>query len=89
MDSVAIIGITGTVLAIIGTWSLFFLNQIRKAQVDTNSEIKEMNKDIRDILVKMSKHDEQVISISQRIDNLYTQITHIEKRMLLIERTEN
>lgn len=89
MDSATINTVFGVIISIIGTWGLFFLNQIKGAQIATNKEIKEMNEDIRDILVNMGKHEEQVISLSQQFGLMHDLISQLDKRLLKLEQMEN
>ena len=89
MDSSTVNTVFGVIISIIGTWSLFFLNQIKGAQIATNKEIKEMNEDIRDILVNMGKHGEQVISLSQQFGLMHDLISQLDKRILKLEQSEN
>lgn len=85
MDSSALLAIFGIVISIIGTWGLFFLSQIKTAQIATNREIKEMNEDIRDILVNMGKHGEQVIGLSNQFQILHEMVAQLDKRILKLE----
>ena len=89
MDSSTITTIFGVIISIIGTWGLFFLNQIKGVQIATNKEIKEINEDIRDILVNMGKHEEQVISLSQQFGLMHDLISQLDKRLLKLEQMEN
>lgn len=82
-----ILPIFGIIISIIGTWGLFFLSQIKTAQIATNKEIKEMNEDIRDILVNMGKHGEQVISLSHQFTMMHELISSLDKRISKLEQS--
>lgn len=85
MDQSTLLAIFGILISIIGTWGLFFLNQIKAAQIATNKEIKEMNADIRDILVNMGKHAEQVVSLTNQFSLMHELINQLDKRILKLE----
>jgi len=89
MDSSTVNTVFGIIISILSTWGLFFLNQIKSAQIATNKEIKEMNEDIRDILVSMGKHGEQVISLSQQFSLMNELIHQLDKRILKLEQLDN
>ncbi len=80
-----ILPIFGIIISVIGTWGLFFLSQIKRAQTATNTEIKEMNKDIRDILVNIGKQGEISTSHSQQMSMMHESLTSIDKRVLKLE----
>lgn len=80
-----IIGIFSVLFAVIGTWILFFLSQIKAALEQNTEEIKEMNKDIRDILTKMARSDEKVVGLVQRVETLHDDLFAISQRVLKLE----
>ena len=82
----SVLAIVGIILSLLGSWAIFILSGIKRSQDNTNKEIKEMNSDIRDILVNMGKHGEQVISLAQRFTELYNYMSEIDKRVQDLEK---
>lgn len=85
MTSEIIVSITGIILSLLCTWGVFILNAIKRSQDSTNKEIKEMNKDIRDLLIQMGKNDEKFVSVSARMEDLHSIIKEVEHRVLILE----
>lgn len=83
-----IIGISSSVIAIIGSLVLVVLNSIKKTQEQTNIEIKEMNKDIRDALVKLGANDEKIFYLNKRLDDIYDSIKNILTRLMKVEEND-
>jgi hypothetical protein len=70
MNLQILLTVTGILLSVISSFVLFYLNAIKNSQIAMISEIKEMNKDIRDMLVSIGKADENFASISERVNKL-------------------
>jgi len=85
LSSESIIAIIGITLSFLGTWAIFILNGIKKSQDNTNKEIKEMNKDIRDLLIHMGKNDEKLLNVLDKVNDLEEFVKHIDKRVTSIE----
>lgn len=83
-----IIGVSSSVIAIIGSLVLVVLNSIKKTQEQTNIEIKEMNKDIRDALVKLGANDEKIFYLNKRLDDIYDSIKNILTRLMKVEEND-
>ena len=70
-----IIGFLGT---IIGSLVIILLNGIKNSQKDTNKEIKEMNRDIREMLTRLSTNDEKILNAHKRIDEIRDRVSIVE-----------
>lgn len=82
----SVISLVGTIMTGVGTWGLFYLNGIKRSQDNTNKEIKEMNKDIRDVLIQLSKNDEKIFNVSSRLDEVHETIKAIDIRVSSLEK---
>ena len=80
-----LLGIVGTVLTIVTTVALFYLNSIKDSQVKMVGEIKEITTDIRDILSKMSANDVKFDSLNSSIRLIEYDIKEMDKRVRAIE----
>jgi len=76
-----IIGFLGT---IIGSLVIILLNGIKNSQKDTNKEIKEMNRDIREMLTRLSTNDEKILNAHKRIDEIRDRVTVVEDTIFKI-----
>lgn len=80
-----LLGIVGTVLTIVTTVALFYLNSIKDSQEKMVGEIKEITTDIRDILSKMSANDVKFDSLNSSIRLIEYDIKEMDKRVRAIE----
>jgi hypothetical protein len=80
-----LIAVIGVVLSILSTIAIFILNGIKSSQDNTNKEIKEMNKDIREVIVSNGKNDERIIGLFHRVDMLHDTVKSLDSRVLYIE----
>jgi len=87
MSATVIVSITGIILSLLGVWIVFILSAIKKSQDSTNREIKEMNKDIREVLIQLAKNDEKIINITTRIDDLVSTMKELDHRVLTLEQS--
>lgn len=85
MASEIVVSITGIILSLLCTWGVFILTGIKRSQDNTNKEIKEMNKDIRDLLIQMGKNDEKFKSVSQQIIEIHDSIKGLTLRLQKLE----
>jgi len=88
VDTSTTLTIVGIVLSVITTIGLFFLSGIKKSQEDLNHEVKEMNKDIRDVLIQIGKNDQQILNTNNRIDNILHVLNQLADRILKLEQVE-
>jgi len=87
MSATVIVSITGIILSLLGVWIVFILSAIKKSQDSTNREIKEMNKDIREVLIQLAKNDEKIINMTTRIDDLVSTMKELDHRVLTLEQS--
>lgn len=81
----ALIAIIGIVLSILSTIAIFILSGIKNTQADTNKEIKEMNKDIREVLVSIGKSDEKIVAVTSKVDMLHDNLRSLSERVVYLE----
>ena len=80
-----IVTIVGIVFSIISSFVLFYLNSIKFSQMTLVEEIKEMNKDIRDMLVNIAKSDEHFSALTNRIQSVERYQDELGNRLHNIE----
>ena len=77
--------ILGAIISFLGVWIVFILNDIKKSQKDTNTEIKEMTNDIRNVLVSLGKNDEKIINLADRMNEIHEVVVKLDTRVLILE----
>ena len=85
MQASHLIAILSIIITLLTTVAIYILNGIKRAQDSTNREIKEMNIDIRNMLVQLGKSDEKVDNMANRVDRLETFINKVEDRVIQLE----